>query len=100
MQRTFVIGDIHGAAKALEQCLVRASVDLKYDTIIQLGDVTDGYPDVCACVDLLLRASNLIALKGNHDDWFMDFTGTAPSSAPRNQITKPGSYNNDVTKAL
>ncbi len=75
-QRTFVIGDIHGAAKALEQCLERAGADLEHDLFIQLGDVTDGYPDVYECVETLLQVKNLIALKGNHDDWFGQFIET------------------------
>ncbi|WP_229738692.1 metallophosphoesterase [Parapedobacter pyrenivorans] len=74
--RTFVIGDVHGAAKALEQCLERSGADLTNDRIIQLGDVADGYADVYACVEILLRAKHLIALKGNHDDWFLDFINT------------------------
>ncbi len=77
---TYVIGDIHGAARALDQCLERAGVDLDKDRLIQLGDVTDSYPEVFECVETLLNAKELIAIKGNHDDWFHEFilTGAHP----------------------
>lgn len=74
--KTFVLGDIHGAAKALEQCIERSGFDPDNDKLIQLGDITDGYPDVFECVDMLMKIKNLIAIKGNHDDWFNEFIST------------------------
>lgn len=68
--RTLVIGDIHGAHKALVQCLERSGFDYKEDTLIQLGDVVDGWNEVYECVEELLKIKNLIAIRGNHDDWF------------------------------
>jgi serine/threonine protein phosphatase 1 len=44
--RTLVMGDIHGAYKALVQCLEKAKYDPSADTLILLGDVTDRYPDL------------------------------------------------------
>ncbi len=70
------MGDIHGANKALGQCLERSGFDIEKDTLIQLGDVTDGYPEVFECVETLLNIKNLILIKGNHDDWFQVFTET------------------------
>ncbi|NJK86327.1 MAG: hypothetical protein HC906_10500 [Bacteroidales bacterium] len=46
MSRTFVIGDIHGAFKALVQCLERSEFDYEHDKLICLGDVCDGWPEV------------------------------------------------------
>ncbi|WP_130855681.1 metallophosphoesterase [Olivibacter jilunii] len=74
--RTYVIGDIHGGFKALNQCLQRADIDYKNDTVIQLGDVVDGYGEVFECVEELLKIKNLIAIKGNHDEWFNEFLQT------------------------
>ncbi|MVT07727.1 metallophosphoesterase [Chitinophaga tropicalis] len=71
--RVFVMGDIHGGYKALVQCLERSCFDYEKDMLIQLGDVTDGYPQVYECVECLLKIPRLIALKGNHDDWLDDF---------------------------
>jgi serine/threonine protein phosphatase 1 len=74
--RTLVMGDIHGAARALEQCLERSAFDYEKDILIQVGDVVDGFADAYTCVEILLGMKNLIALKGNHDDWFLEFTRT------------------------
>lgn len=68
--RTLVMGDIHGGYKALIQCLQRSKFDYEKDTLIQLGDVTDGWSEVHDCVEELLKIKNLIPIKGNHDSWF------------------------------
>lgn len=103
-QRTWVIGDVHGAAKGLTQCLDRAEVDLENDKVIQLGDVTDGYPDVYECMEILLGIKNLVALKGNHDEWFRQFCekdfhpyhwnhgGPGTLESYLNHAGKPGMY--------
>jgi serine/threonine protein phosphatase 1 len=74
--RTLVMGDIHGAARALQQCLERSTFDYENDQLVQLGDVVDGFSDAYTCVEILLRVKNLVALKGNHDDWFLEFVRT------------------------
>jgi Calcineurin-like phosphoesterase/Polyketide cyclase / dehydrase and lipid transport len=74
--KTFVLGDIHGVSRALDQCMDRSVFDFENDCLIQLGDVVDGYADVYECVETLLRVKHLIALKGNHDDWFLEFIRT------------------------
>ena len=71
--RTFVMGDIHGAYKALVQCLAKCNFDKEIDTLIQLGDICDGYDEVFECVKELLSIKNLIAIKGNHDNWFLQW---------------------------
>lgn len=73
---SFVIGDIHGGYRALVQCLQRSGFNYEEDTLIQLGDITDGYDDVFACVEELLKIRHLVAIKGNHDDWFQTFIQT------------------------
>lgn len=66
---TFAVGDIHGAHKALVQCLERSGFDKEVDTLISLGDVADGWSEVPECVDELLSIKNLISIRGNHDEW-------------------------------
>lgn len=73
MSKTFVVGDIHGAYKALIQCLERSNFDYNNDTLIQLGDVADGWDEVYECVEELLKIKNLIRIRGNHDEWFNQF---------------------------
>lgn len=70
------MGDIHGAFNALVQCLKRVDFDYENDTLIQLGDVVDGNPQVYECVEELMKIKNLIAIKGNHDAWFQQFLET------------------------
>ncbi len=80
MARRFVIGDIHGANKALFQCLNRAQFDYATDTLICLGDVADGWPGVCHSFSELLKIKNLVYILGNHDAWALDWflTGDSP----------------------
>jgi len=73
MMREFVIGDLHGAYRALRQCLDRAGFDYEQDSLVLVGDIADGFAEVFECVEELLKINNLIALKGNHDDWFNQF---------------------------
>ena len=76
MHRTFVLGDIHGAYRALRQCLERASFHPETDHLIALGDVADGWPETKACIDQLLSLKNLTYLLGNHDYWTLEWMQT------------------------
>lgn len=73
---TYVIGDIHGAHKALVQCLERSNFNKEIDTLISLGDIVDGWDDVYNCVKELISIKNLIPIKGNHDEWFRIYLNT------------------------
>lgn len=81
MSRFFALGDIHGAAKALEQVLDRSPFDPLQDTVVLLGDVVDGWPETRECVDILLDIPNIIFILGNHDEWFREWM--------RTKITQP-----------
>lgn len=76
MNKRFAIGDIHGSYKALLQCIDKSGIDKDLDTLIVLGDVADGWAYVKECVDELLTFKNLIIIRGNHDQWFMDYAKT------------------------
>ena len=73
MGKTFCMADIHGNYRALVQCLERSGFDKENDTLIQLGDVADGWSEVSECVDELLSIKNLISIRGNHDVWCYDW---------------------------
>jgi serine/threonine protein phosphatase 1 len=67
--RTFVMGDIHGACRALTQCLQRAAFDKQNDHLICLGDVCDGWPETREAIDELQSIQHLTYILGNHDFW-------------------------------
>lgn len=71
--KTFVIGDIHGAYKALVQCLERSGFDYITDRLICLGDIVDGFPEVKQCIDELLSLKNCVCCTGNHDHWAIEY---------------------------
>lgn len=74
--RRFVLGDIHGAHKALVQVLERSNFDIQNDHILFLGDVADGWPETKACIDTLLSIQNRLCLWGNHDIWLWKWIQT------------------------
>jgi len=92
--KKFVIGDIHGNYIGLIQCLERSNFDYKNDTLISLGDVVDGHSQSFEVVEELLKIKNLIAVKGNHDDWFNTWleTGKNPSNWQQGQKATGMSY--------
>lgn len=97
---TYVLGDLHGQYQSLKQCLIKCNFDYNLDTLIQLGDVVDGGEEVFECVEELLKIKNLIALKGNHDDWFLDFirTGLHPAAWTYGGISTINSYASNIGK--
>lgn len=70
--RTFVVGDIHGAHRALLQCLERAEFDTS-DHLICLGDVCDGWPETRQTINELMQIENLTYILGNHDYWTLQW---------------------------
>lgn len=76
--RTLVIGDIHGALKALKQCLERCNYDPKEDCLIFLGDYVDGWSESSELIEFLIKleeeaVNTPIFLMGNHDIWCKDW---------------------------
>ena len=70
MNRTLVIGDIHGGMHALLQVFERAQVS-PTDTIIFLGDYVDGWSESPQVLDFLMELNqthHCIFMRGNHDD--------------------------------
>lgn len=71
MGRVLVIGDIHGARRALDQLLLRAGVTSN-DSLVFLGDYVDGWSESASVLGQLLtlqRRQQCIFIKGNHDVW-------------------------------
>ncbi len=73
MNRTLVIGDIHGCSRALETLLreVKPNPD---DVLITLGDYVDRGPDTRGVMDRLIgleSETQLVPLIGNHEMLFL-----------------------------
>ena len=67
--KKIVIGDIHGAFKALKQVLQKARLN-DGDTLIFIGYYVDGWPESARVVDELIALSSrydCVFIKGNHD---------------------------------
>lgn len=75
MPETFVIGDIHGALKALKQVIARVAPKNE-DRLIFLGDYVDGWSESAQVIEYLTglaRDYSCIFIKGNHDAWCEDW---------------------------
>ncbi|MDO4879775.1 MAG: metallophosphoesterase [Capnocytophaga sp.] len=78
--RTLVIGDIHGAYKALLQVLEKAKVTPD-DFLIFLGDIADRWSETPKVYDLLIemqKTHKILMIKGNHDDLCYQFLSKKP----------------------
>jgi len=72
--RTLVMGDPHGGLKAIQQVLDRCYFNFEKDTLIVLGDVADGWPEVAESFEFLIEnVKKLIYVRGNHDQWLKDW---------------------------
>lgn len=75
MQKTYVIGDIHGGFKALLQVLERAGVSPE-DTLIFLGDYVDGWSEPVEVIDFLINLNNkqqCFFIQGNHEELLLQW---------------------------
>ena len=68
--------DIHGAYRALEQCLLRSGFQPEEDQLIVLGDICDGWPETHHVIRALSGINRLILLRGNHDEWALHWMKT------------------------
>jgi serine/threonine protein phosphatase 1 len=74
--RTFYVADLHGGFRALVQVLKAVGFDYENDTLIQGGDIVDGWSEPFECLEELLKIKNLIAIRGNHDAVFQEYLDT------------------------
>jgi len=74
--RTFVVGYIHGACKALKQVLDRSHFDPETDRLISLGDICDGWSQTKETIDFLLALPHRILIRGNHEVWTLEWMKT------------------------
>ena len=77
MGRTYAISDVHGMGHLLDQMLEKIAFS-EADRLYVLGDLIDRGPDPAGVLDLAMERKNIIALKGNHEDAFVDWYDTVP----------------------
>lgn len=70
---TWVIGDIHGHLEKLKEVLEISGFNNETDKLISIGDLCDRGPDSFGVVEHLMTICDLIHIRGNHDQWFIDF---------------------------
>jgi hypothetical protein len=70
MQRTIVVGDVHGCLDEL-QALLRQSGVVRGDRVVLAGDLVAKGPDSRGVVQLV-REIGALAVLGNHDDYCID----------------------------
>ena len=69
MGHTYVMSDIHGMADLFVKMLDKIRFGGE-DTLYILGDMIDRGPDPAEVLDIVRSHSNIIALRGNHEDSF------------------------------
>ena len=71
MNRTYVIGDIHGCSDLLSELLEKIKPLAQDDTVIFIGDYIDRGPDSKGVIDIVLKLRaehhRVITLMGNHE---------------------------------
>lgn len=72
MGHTYVMSDIHGMAELFMRMLEQISFGDE-DTLYLLGDMIDRGPDPAGILDFVMSRGNVIALKGNHEDGFVQW---------------------------
>ena len=70
--RDFLCGDIHGHVKKLSLAMASVDYDGSKDRLFLLGDLVDRGPESDLVLDLL-DVPGVYALRGNHDQWAIDY---------------------------
>lgn len=74
-KRMIAISDIHGMYQMFLKLLEKVNYDFKRDQLIILGDLVDRGPESRELIEYLIslrnKGANLVVLRGNHDDMFI-----------------------------
>jgi predicted phosphodiesterase len=70
LTRIGILGDIHAESTALHTAL-QFLQNLHLPIIFCVGDIVDGSGDVDVCCQLL-QQYQVVTVRGNHDDWFLE----------------------------
>src|SRR5262245_45232228 len=76
MTNTYVIGDIHGRSKLVDQLLRELPWDPDNDKIVILGDLIDSGDDATGVFERVMKLArdnpNVVVLRGNHEQMLLD----------------------------
>ncbi len=85
MRRLYAIGDVHGCLGKLDALLEAIGPDPETDRLIFLGDYIDRGENPKGVIDRLLElkaaGQDLVLLKGNHEEMFLDYLAGELSAA-------------------
>lgn len=70
--RDFVVGDIHGHFSQLESELKKLGFNYEKDRLFSVGDLVDRGPESHEVINWLYEPW-FHAVRGNHDDWVVDY---------------------------
>ena len=71
--RDFVVGDVHGCIRTLEQLLVRVGFEPGQDHLFSVGDLIDRGPNSLDAIDWLVHGRIHTATMGNHENALIGF---------------------------
>jgi len=73
---TYVIGDVHGRSRLLDQLLRDVPWNIQTDKIVFLGDLIDRGNDAPGVIDRVMEiqaaSPNVVVLRGNHEQMLLD----------------------------
>ena len=71
--RDFVVGDVHGCFRTLEQLLIRVGFEPGQDHLFSVGDLIDRGPNSLDAIDWLVHGRIHTATMGNHENALIGF---------------------------
>jgi predicted phosphodiesterase len=77
--KRYIIGDIHGCSKQLEQLIVKMGYNPSCDALYSVGDVINKGPDSIGVLEMVNKY-NIQCVLGNHDQLFLNIC-----NIPKNQ---------------
>ena len=85
MARTYIIGDVHGCLRHLDELMVACRIRIM-DRVIFIGDLVDKGPDSAAVVRRVRNMSesgwNVTLVEGNHEEMHLRWMRKAPEDRP------------------
>jgi len=94
VQKTLIIGDIHGCHRELLDLCDRAAIG-EDDLVVSVGDLVDRGPDPGAVIDFFRGRKNAVVICGNHERKHVRGVFSYSQQVTREQLG-PGRYADDV----